>query len=198
MMFRKSALSSAFALSIIATTCSAASAELDAAQINKRKVVIHTCLLTIYVSQRKRPQANVEYQTLTALSPTDAKLFCQYGQFLAQGGTPADYTNAAAQLKKAVALDPSNAQYNGILGTIYLKLKNPTEALKWLKNAVQYGGTDYKKTYEETWKYIEELKRINTMKKRQEEAKKQQQQQAGAAGKPGAKKGGDDDDDDDW
>jgi len=182
---------------LMSLSCETASAEVDSAQIQKRKTVIHTCLLTIYVSERKRPQALAEYATLIGLSPNDPKLRTQYGQYLAAGGTPADFSAAAVQLEKAVQLDPSNCQTHGILGTIYLKMKKPDKALNPLKNAVSYGCKDYKKVYEETWKYIQDMKRIEEQKKKQAEAKKLQQQQ-NPGGKPGAAKKGDDDDDDDW
>jgi hypothetical protein len=96
-----------------------------------------------------------------------------------------------------VQLDPSNPHYNGILGTLYIKLKQPEQAVEWLKKAVQFGGADYKKLYEETWKYMQQLKAHNEAKKRVLEQKKQQElMNKNPDGTP--KKTGGDDDDDDW
>lgn len=184
---------------LMTVSCETAGAQVDSAQVEKRKTVIHTCLLSIYVQQRKRPQALAEYGILVGMSPNDPKLRAQYGQYLAAGGTPADFAAAVVQLEKAVQLDPSNCQNQGILGTVYLKMKKPEKALPFLKNAVSYGCKDYDKAYKDTWAYLQQMKAINEQKKKQELQKKQQQQQNPAGGKPGApKKGGDDDDDDDW
>jgi len=186
----ENALKGALVLTFAVSACSVAAAEIDAAQITKRKEVIHKCLLKIYVDQRKRPQAIAEYQIITTMEPNDAAMRCKFGQYLAQGGTPADYNAAIVQLKKAIQIDPSNPTYQGILGSLYLKIKNVEEAVKYLRN----GGPEYKKTYEESWKYLQGVKQHNEMKKRQEEQKKLQQQQQKSG--DGAKKGGDDDDDD--
>jgi len=194
----KRATNLAISLAVVASTLGVApaKADVDAAQIQKRKEVIHGCLLQIYVDKKQRPQALSEYQIMIGLKPEDPKLRYAYGRFAAASGTPGDIATGITQLKKAVQLDPGNPTYNGVLGALYLKAKNPQEALKWLKTAVQYGGTDYKKTYEETFKYIEGTKRIAEMKKKQDEIKKQQASQAGGAAGGGAKKS--DDDDDDW
>jgi len=182
---------------LMTVSCQTANAQVDSAQVEKRKTVIHTCLLSIYVQQRKRPQALAEYGILVGMSPNDPKLRAQYGQYLAAGGTPADFAAAAVQLEKAVQMDPSNCQNQGIAGTIYLKMKKPEKALPFLKNAVSYGCKEYDKVYKETWAYLQQMKAINEQKKKQAEAKKLQQQQ-NPGGKPGAAKKGDDDDDDDW
>lgn len=194
----KKVTNAAIAMAVFASSLAVApaNAELDAAQIQKRKEVIHACLLQIYVDKKQRPQALAEYAAMVQLKPDDAKLRYAYGRYVAASQTPADIASGITQLKKAVQLDPSNATYNGVLGAMYLKAKNPNEALKWLRTAVQYGGQDYKKTYEETFKYIEGSKRIAEMKKRQDEIKKQQAANAASGGAGGAKKS--DDDDDDW
>jgi predicted Zn-dependent protease len=177
-------------------TAAPAKAEVDAAQIQKRKEVIHGCLLQIYLDKKQRPQAIAEYQVMIGLKPEDPKMRYAYGRYVAASQTPGDIATGITQLKKAVQLDPGNPVYNGVLGALYLKAKNPGEALKWLKLAVQYGGLDYKKTYEETYKYIEGTKRIAEIKKRNDEIKKQAAPAAGATNADGSKKGGDDDDDD--
>ncbi len=174
-----------------------ASAEVDAAQIQKRKEVIHTCLLNIYLGQKKRLQAMGEYQTLIDLKPQDHALRFKYGRYIAAGGTPADITNAMNQIKKCLQMDPTNPEYNGILGSMYLKQKNPPEALKWLKKAVEYGGADYVKFYEETYKYIQDMKRIEDIKKKNAEYKQKQVEQRQQMEKR-KQAGGSGDDDDDW
>jgi Flp pilus assembly protein TadD len=191
-------MNAALALAVVASSISVspASAQLEASQIQKRKEVIHACLLQIYIDKKQRPQALAEYAIMVGLKPDDPKLRYAYGRYVAASQTPGDIAAGITQVKKAVQLDPSNATYNGVLGALYLKAKNPNEALKWLRTAVQYGGQEYKKSYEETFKYIEGNKRIAEMKKRQDEVKKQQAAQAGAGGAGGAKKSSDDDDDD--
>lgn len=194
----KRVMNAALALAVVASSISVspASAQLEASQIQKRKEVIHACLLQIYIDKKQRPQALAEYAIMVGLKPDDPKLRYAYGRYVAASQTPGDIAAGITQVKKAVQLDPSNATYNGVLGALYLKAKNPNEALKWLRTAVQYGGQEYKKSYEETFKYIEGNKRIAEMKKRQDEVKKQQAAQAGAGGAGGAKKSSDDDDDD--
>ena len=194
----KRVMNAALALAVVASYISTApaSAQLEASQIQKRKEVIHACLLQIYIDKKQRPQALAEYAIMVGLKPDDPKLRYAYGRYVAASQTPGDIAAGITQVKKAVQLDPSNATYNGVLGALYLKAKNPNEALKWLRTAVQYGGQEYKKSYEETFKYIEGNKRIAEMKKRQEEVKKQQTAQAGTGGAGGAKKSSDDDDDD--
>jgi len=194
----KRVMNAALALAVVASSISTApaSAQLEASQIQKRKEVIHACLLQIYIDKKQRPQALAEYAIMVGLKPDDPKLRYAYGRYVAASQTPGDIAAGITQVKKAVQLDPSNATYNGVLGALYLKAKNPNEALKWLRTAVQYGGQEYKKSYEETFKYIEGNKRIAEMKKRQDEVKKQQTAQAGAGGAAGAKKSSDDDDDD--
>lgn len=187
-------LNGAIALSVFLSSLmvAPAMAELDAAQVQKRKEMIHACLLQIYLARKQRPQALAEYQIMVGLKPNDANMRYSYGRYLSASGTPGDIAGGITQIKKAVELEPGNATYNGVLGAMYLKAKNPNEALKWLRLAVQYGGSDYKKTYEETFKYIEGTKRIAETKKRNEEIKKQHAaQQTTTATKSG-------DDDDDW
>ena len=196
----KRVMNAALALALIASSISVvpANAQVEPAQVQKRKEVIHGCLLQIYLDKKQRPQALAEYAIMVGLKPEDPKLRYAYGRYVAASGSPGDIASGITQIKKAVQLDPSNATYNGVLGTMYLKAKNPNEALKWLRTAVQYGGQDYKKAYEDTYKYIEETKRIAEMKKRQDEAKKQQMAQAGSSGGAAGAKKTSDDDDDDW
>jgi predicted Zn-dependent protease len=189
------------ALAVIAAsiTVTPAFAELSADQIQKRREVIHSCLLQIYLDRKQRPQALAEYATLVGYKPSDPKMRYAYGRYLANSGTPADIAGGITQMKKAVELDPGNFTYNGVLGAMYLKSKKPNEALPYLKLAVQYGGVDYKKTYEETFVYIESKKRADVVAKKNAEMKKAAAATAkagGGADGAGGKKS--DDDDDDW
>ncbi|MDZ4836902.1 MAG: hypothetical protein SGJ27_24230 [Candidatus Melainabacteria bacterium] len=197
----KRVITSALAMAVIATsfTVAPAFAELDAATIQKRREVIHSCLLQIYLDRKQRAQALAEYAILVGYKPNDPKMRYAYGRYVANSGTPADIAAGIAQIKKAIELDPGNFTYNGVLGAMYLKAKKPNEALPYLKLAVQYGGADYKKTYEETFVYIETKKRADLVAKKNAEAKKVQAAAAKASGTgtgPGGKKS--DDDDDDW
>lgn len=190
------AASALIALQVFLAGNSPAFAQLDPAQVEKRKLVIHSCLLKIYMDQKKRPAALAEFQALTGMTPNDPKLRYQYAAYLAAGNTPADFSAALTQMKKAVQLEPANGNYNGFLGSLYVKLKNTNEAEKWFKLAVQYGAAEYKKTYEEIWKFNQQKKLHDDAKKKLLQQKQQQQQTA-----PGAKPGGaskNDDDDDDW
>ncbi|MBX3075952.1 hypothetical protein KF913_18735 [Candidatus Obscuribacterales bacterium] len=181
----KRVMNAALALAVVASSISVspASAQLEASQIQKRKEVIHACLLQIYIDKKQRPQALAEYAIMVGLKPDDPKLRYAYGRYVAASQTPGDIAAGITQVKKAVQLDPSNATYNGVLGALYLKAKNPNEALKWLRTAVQYGGQEYKKSYEETFKYIRRQLKPGLLRDeeaRQDEVKKQQAAQAGA------------------
>ncbi|MBX9666463.1 MAG: hypothetical protein K2X93_02545 [Candidatus Obscuribacterales bacterium] len=175
----------------------ASAADVDAAEISKRKEVIHTCLLNIYLAQKKRAQALSEYQVIIGLKPQDHALRFKYARYIANGGTPADILNAISQIRKCLEMDPSNPEYNGIMGGMYLKQKNPSEALKWLKKAVECGGADYVKPYEDTFKYMKDLKRIDEIKKKNAEYNKKQAEQKQQIEKR-KQSGGGGDDDDDW
>jgi Tfp pilus assembly protein PilF len=194
----KSFLGAAVLAAVVSSTVPPANAEVDVATITNRKEVIHTCLLNIYLQQKKRAQAISEYQILVAMKPTDSKLLYQYGVYLFQGGTPADYSASLTQLKKAVTLEPQNPQINGVIGSLYLKLKNPREALTWFGKACQCGGgPEYKKLFEETSKYIQASEAAAAARKKIELQKKQQlelQKKQGTT--PKGPKG--DSDDDDW
>ncbi len=153
------------------TVAPANAVEVSAEEIAKRKEIIHSCLLNIYINQHKRPQASQEYQTLLAMKPDDAKMHFAYGSFLAQGN---EMGGAAAQIKQAIKLDPANAKYNGTLGLMYLKAKKPTQALDYLKQACACpDGKDFQKTYQETYQFVMYQKRLDEQKKKQEEYKKQ-------------------------
>jgi len=194
-------INGALALAVIVTsvTVKPAFAELTADQIQKRREVIHGCLLQIYLDRKQRAQALAEYAILVGYKPNDPKMRYAYGRYIAASATPADIAAGIVQVKKALELDPGNFTYNGVLGPMFLKSKKPNEALPYLKLAVQYGGTDYKKTYEETFVYIESKKRSDAVAKKNAETKKAA---AAAAKAAGGGAGGDgkksDDDDDDW
>ncbi|MDZ4836903.1 MAG: hypothetical protein SGJ27_24235 [Candidatus Melainabacteria bacterium] len=174
-----------------------ANAEDDAAKINNRKHVIHSCLLHIYTTQKKRPQALAEYQIMVGMTPNDAKLRFSYGVFILQGGTPADFNAALVQLKKAVELDPGNFEIYGTIGSLYLKLKNPDEALIWFGKAIQYGGGEkYKKSWQDVQVYLQQKKQADLQRKKILEQQKLQAAQKKKQAAEGTSKSGSDDDDD--
>jgi tetratricopeptide (TPR) repeat protein len=180
---------------VVSLAVPAANAEVDSATITNRKEVIHTCLLRIYLAQKKRPQALAEYAIIVGLKPNDPKLLYQYGVYISQGNTPADYNSALVQLKKAANLDPQNADMSGTIGKLYLRLKNPKEALVWFgKACAAGGGPEYKKLYEDTAKFIQASEARALQIKKNEQAKKQQLELKKKQGE--TPKGGSDDDDD--
>lgn len=165
-------------------------AQVDAAEVKKRKRVIHRCLLDIYIKQAKTPQAIQEYQAVLALDPNDAQTLFAYGTYLARNGNVA---GGIAQLVKACNADPGNADYAGTLGTTYLRAKNFPKALEYLQRAISLpGGKEkYQKYYEDVFKYLQELKQRQQIQKKQDEYNKQIQSQQ----KQKAKQA---EDDDDW
>ncbi len=160
----------------------------DAAVIANRKESIHTYLLNIYIAQKRKPEAMAAYKTLLAMKPNDPKLNNELGKFEASSGQMAP---AITHMKKAVDLDPGNAQFWGQLGQVYIKAKRYNEAMDAYKRAVSLGGADYQKPYEEAFKYIEYQKKQDAYAKNKKEydAKVAAQKKAGA---------GKSDDDDDW
>lgn len=135
----------------------ALAAELNVTQIFNRKVTIHSCLLKIYLTQRKPAQVKEEYDAILSLTPTDGKFRSDYGTYLAASR---EYQAAAVQFKKALSLDPTNYEYNGKLGIVLLKQKDMPGALKYLKKAVEYGGKEYLGTYQEVAKYLDAKQKI--------------------------------------
>jgi len=189
-MFAK-LVNGALALSVLVSALSVmpANAQVDAAEVKKRKRVIHRCLLDIYIKQAKTPQAIQEYQAVLALDPGDAQTLFAYGTFLVRSG---NISGGIVQLSKACSADPGNADYAGTLGTTYLRAKNFPKAVEYLQRACSLpGGKEkYQKTYEETYKYVQYEKQRALQKQKQEAYNKQMQQQ-----KQKAKQ---EEDDDDW
>lgn len=193
----KRIVSAAIVIAAVSSAVAPANAQVDPQKVANRKEVIHGCLLRIYLSQKKRPLALSEYAIMVGMKPTDPKLRYEYGVYILQGNTPADYNAALTQLKKAVELDPSNFEYNGTVGAVYTKLKNPEEALKWYGKAIQYGGGEkYKKLYQDLQLYMQQKKQYELQKKQVIQQKKQQEQQKKQQNPDGTKKSSDDDDDD--
>ncbi len=159
----------------------------DQALIQNRKESIHTYLLNIYIAQKRKPEAMAQYKTLLAMKPNDPRLNNDLGKFEASSGQMGP---AIIHMKKAVDLDPGNAQYWGQLGQVYIKAKRYNEALDAYKRAVALGGADFQKPYEEAFKYIEYQKKQDQYLKNKKDydAKVKQQKKAGSSK----------DDDDDW
>lgn len=170
----------------------------DADKILHRKQSIHECLLAIYTAQKKRPLVLAEYQALIGLKPANPKYRYDYGVFLLHGNTPADFNAAIVQLKKAEELEPGKPEIYGTLATVYRKLNNLDESLKYLGKAVQYGGgDDYKKRYTELATFIQQKKQYEIQAKKILAQRKAIEAQKKKMENPdGTKK--DTDDDDDW
>lgn len=130
-------------------------AKVDPALLAQRKESVNTYLLNIYISQKRKPEAMAQYKVLLAMKPNDPKLNGDLGKFEASSG---HFPLAISHLKKACDLDPANAEYWAALGATSLKAKKYQEALDAFKRAVELGGDKYRKTYDETLKYVNYMK----------------------------------------
>lgn len=192
-MFQKvinTALATTLIISGLTAAPVSAGATVDEASIKRRKEVLHTCLLNIYLNQKRSPEAMKEYQALIALKPSDPKMHYDYGRFLAVMGKNSE---AIAELKKAAQLNPGDKDINGVLGTTLVRAKQFPAGLDYLKKAVAHGGEEYRKTYEDAAKYIQAVNQREVAKKRQAEYQKKLKAQ-----QEKIKASSDDDDDDDW
>lgn len=185
MMKRK--LSFLILLSLVAAQ-PAMAVTVDGDTIKQRKILVHRSLLNIYIAQRRQADAFKEFEYMIALTPTDSKLRFEYGTHLGRAGK---YGAAIEQYKKAASLDPTNADIWGAIGSTYLRMKNPQAALEYLKKAIQFGGTQYQKQYEDTYKYIEYMERKKQYDKKQAEYRKKLEQQRKSRQE-------EEDDNDDW
>lgn len=187
---RRRLIGAAALLALVVSSGAAVKAEVTPAEINKRKLLLHSYLLQIYIAQKKRQPALAEYAIVVGFNPNDARLRFAYGSYIAHGNTPADYNAALVQLKKALELEPGNQDYSGAIGKLLVRMKKNEEAIPYLRN----GGPSCKKLYEDIWRIKEYEKKQNEYKKKQDEYKKQielqKKKQEGSA--PGAS------DDDDW
>lgn len=143
--------------------------KIDPALYAQRKESVNTYLLNIYIAQKRKPEAMAQYKTLLAMKPTDPKLNGDLGKFEASSG---QLVAAITHMRKACDLDPGNAQFWGTLGQVYIKNKQYDLALDAYKRAVNLGGADYQRPYDEALKYIEYMKRKDEFEKRNKKLEK--------------------------
>ncbi len=159
---------------LLAMTPSVLAEDPDSAALNKaaltyRKEKLHTYLLNIYIAQKRKPEAMTEYKYLVAMKPNDPRLNCDLGKFEASSGQLA---SAIAHIKKACELDPSNAQYWSMLGSVYLKAKEYQNALDAFDQGVgasrkldSLEGERYRELRNQTFEYVQHLKGKSRVKK---------------------------------
>ena len=185
-------LAFSFLFSLIVVAQPAFATTVDADTIKKRKVIIHRSLLNIYKKQGRTDDAMREFPVMIGLTPDDSRLRYEYGVFLARSNKKGEAVN---QLKKAVSMEPANADYAGALGTTLVQMKNYPEGCKYLRQAVSCGGDKYKKVYDDAYKFIQYQKQREVYLKKQEEYKKKLEARKKLIE---ARKNGEDEEDDDW
>jgi Flp pilus assembly protein TadD len=77
---------------------------------------------------------------MLAAEPDDAVVANYLGYSLADRGV--DLDAALALIERAVELDPDNSAYLDSLGWVHYRLGNLETAERWLRRAVEVGGTD--------------------------------------------------------
>lgn len=139
------------------------SASLDKAALADRRERVHTYLMNIYISQKRKPEALSEFRTLVSMKPNDPNLNLDLGKFEASSGQLA---SAISHIKKACELEPNNAENWAMLGAVYLKSKDYQKALDAYDHAVdssrQINGLSserYKEIRNQTFEYVQQLKR---------------------------------------
>lgn len=136
---------------------------LDKGALIERKEKVHTYLLNIYIAQKRKPEAMTEYKRLLAMKPNDPRLNSDLGKFEASSGQLA---SAIAHMKKACELDPGNALYWSMLGSVYLKAKDYQSALDAFDQGVGASrklngleGERYRELRNQTFEYVQHIKR---------------------------------------
>ena len=95
------------------------------------------CLANAFWRLRKLKAADEQYRRLLELWPDDAMSYWCYGGFLASEGD--DDATAEQYLRKAVEIDPENAESNFYLGKHLLYWDREQEAKKFLRKAARLG-----------------------------------------------------------
>lgn len=80
------------------------------------------------------------FEAMLAAEPDDAVVANYLGYSLADRGV--DLDAALALIERAVELDPDNSAYLDSLGWVHYRLGNLETAERWLRRAVEVGGTD--------------------------------------------------------
>jgi Flp pilus assembly protein TadD len=80
------------------------------------------------------------FETMLEAEPDDATVANYLGYSLADRGVDLEY--ALELIERAVELDPDNSAYLDSLGWVHYRLGNLDVAERWLRRAVELGGTD--------------------------------------------------------
>jgi Flp pilus assembly protein TadD len=106
-------------------------------EVMAKKVLCHTCLVKIYVAQQNVKDATTEFNELLKLTPNDASVHFDYGNFLARNGK-ADL--AVTQFKLAAKFKPSVPEYQVGLGNSLMYSKDYNGATAAYSKACLLGG----------------------------------------------------------
>jgi TolB-like protein/Flp pilus assembly protein TadD len=122
------------------TTTSAIHADLDKAQADARKAIAlapnlgraHAALANVYKDRLEFTQASEQFELARTLAPGDARVLWNYAGFAVLVGRSDAALTAA---RRAVALDPLNAQAHDVLGEILYYLRRYAEAVAAFRDA---------------------------------------------------------------
>jgi tetratricopeptide (TPR) repeat protein len=121
-----------------------ASAQIDKAEASAKtpgeKLYAHFLRGTLADRQKNYDLAESEFHKALAIDSTNATVLNYIGYMNADRGVK--LTEALAQIKKAVDLDPQNYAFLDSLGWVYFKLGQYTEASQNLQKAVERSSTD--------------------------------------------------------
>jgi serine/threonine-protein kinase len=123
-----------------ATTTSAIHVDLDKAQADARRAIDlapnlgegHIALALVYQDRVEFTQASEEFEHARTLAPGNARVLWNYGGFAVLLGRSDAALTAA---RRAVALDPLNAQAHDVLGEILYYLRRYAEAIAAYRDA---------------------------------------------------------------
>lgn len=148
----------------------------DAAQSMGRKEELHRALFDIYRQQQKYDLALAQLNALIVLQPHDAVLQALCAQMLI---TNTKYAAAIEHLKRATALDTTNAGYFHSLGLCYLQVGSYTNAVAALTRAVRFsrqGGQDYSHDLQLAQQYLDHEKAEQKYKEEMKNREKQDEE----------------------
>jgi len=139
-------------------------------EVAAKKQLCHTCLMKIYMAQRKFPEAMVESQALLTLTPNDARLHFDYANLLFQAQKQA---LAVQQYRAAAKLQPYVPEYQAGLGVACLNTKNYDTAVTALTKACQLGGK-FEKELQLAQQYQAQQKQLVQYTKKVEEKRQEE------------------------
>ena len=106
-------------------------------EVLAKKTLCHSCLSKIYVAQGQISEATTEFQELLKLTPNDASVHFDFGNFLARNGKT---DLAATQFKLAAKIKPNVPEYQVGLGNALMYTKNYDAAVQAYTKACSLGG----------------------------------------------------------